>query len=228
MTEVSVKDLIECKRLDTNIKSRCAEVFEEYVNAHIVPSDYTMVGGNYYVDVNERMIYLEAVPLNDDYYKYTLPLPFDVFVSDEAVKRDILEVTAYSRRTCKYSMLSDIKGRHVYVAGKMTGLPVDDIFAKFNRVEGVLVSNGNAVLNPAVMWHLQDTDGFRKEQYLNICYAMIRECDTIVVLPCYADSEGANKEISYAESRGMDIYYLNASDDSLYVLNKININNYKD
>ena len=105
-------------------------------------------------------------------------------------------------------LLSDIKNKKVYISGKMTGLSVDEIFEKFNSVEKELLSNGNGVINPAIMWHLGDTTKFEAQEYLHIDFAMMDICDTIIVLPNYETSSGARKEISYAYATGKTCYFL--------------------
>ena len=120
--------------------------------------------------------------------------------------------------------LNDIKNKRVYISGKMTGLPIEEIFKNFNSVEDTLVDNGNAVINPAVLWHLKDTTPFSAQDYLNIDFAMMEVCDTIIVLPNWETSSGAKKEISFAYCIDLEGYFLKENGE----LEKINYENFRD
>lgn len=115
--------------------------------------------------------------------------------------------------------LSDIRGTRVYIAGKMTGLSVEEIFYRFGRVEDILINNNCGVMNPAVTWHLKDTSKFKPDEYLEICYSMISLCDIVVVLPDSQDSYGTNCEMNYAIRTGKSVYLLDNS-DNLHILYK--------
>lgn len=64
----------------------------------------------------------------------------------------------------------------VYVAGKVTGLPKNEVFRKFNGSVRTLKEGGHAVMSPAVLVLNED---FEHEDYMHVCYAMIDVCDAV-------------------------------------------------
>ena len=214
LCESELADFSRCKLA---IETRAALIFEKYVQAGIFPSNYSMVGGTVSVCAGSKNVVITAYGIDDGNNKYVFHMPFNVFVSDEAIEADI---ERRSKRMVKYrESLSDLNNRKVYIAGKMTGLSVDEIFDRFNRVENILVSKYNAVLNPSVMWHHKEPNRFSRDEYLNICFAMLDNCDTVVVLPDYEDSYGTAREIRFAYEHGMEVLYLKG-DCELFVLDR--------
>lgn len=95
----------------------------------------------------------------------------------------------------------------VYISGRMTGLDSDEIVKKFSRSERYLVENGHSVLNPAVTMHLMNTSGFSYDHFLVIDFAMLSVCDAIYMQKDWRDSNGARRELEYAERRGLKVLY---------------------
>jgi len=60
----------------------------------------------------------------------------------------------------------------------------------FNKVDAYLTKWGYEVRNPAIM----PIDWANYEHYLEICYAMIKQCTCVVYLPGASKSKGSNKE----------------------------------
>lgn len=88
--------------------------------------------------------------------------------------------------------------RH-YIAGPMTGLPDlnrSAFFAMAQHIEDI----GGVVLNPAAL-----PQGLTEPQYMDICLAMIRASDAIVLLPGWEASAGALAEYHYACKLGLTI-----------------------
>lgn len=102
----------------------------------------------------------------------------------------------------------------VYVAGKVTGLPKNEIFRKFNGSVRTLKEYGHAVMSPAVLVLNED---FEHEDYMHVCYAMIDVCDAVFMQRDWRDSEGARMEREYATDHRKRIIYEDEStrDDSL-------------
>lgn len=92
----------------------------------------------------------------------------------------------------------------VYVAGKVTGLPEDEVFRKFDRSGMTLRKDGHAVMSPAV---LVLNEGFEHEDYMHVCFAMIDVCDAVYMQKDWQDSEGARMEREYAAARKKRIIY---------------------
>lgn len=80
----------------------------------------------------------------------------------------------------------------IYIAGPMRGYE-DYNTAAFNNKEKVLRELGYLVINPSLL--PKDLPG---NKYMPICLAMLRECDAVIMLEGYLNSEGAMVEYSYA------------------------------
>ena len=78
----------------------------------------------------------------------------------------------------------------LYIAGKITGDP--DYKAKFAEAEQAFQKMGFIVLNPAVL-----PNDIQPADYMRICFAMIDSADTVVFLPGYETSPGAQVELQY-------------------------------
>ena len=102
----------------------------------------------------------------------------------------------------------------VYVAGKVTGLPKNEVFRKFNGSVRTLKEGGHAVMSPAVLVLNED---FEHEDYMHVCFAMIDVCDAVFMQRDWRDSEGARMEREYATDHRKRIIYEDEStrDDSL-------------
>ena len=87
----------------------------------------------------------------------------------------------------------------IYVAGPMTGL-ADFNRPEFNRVARQLTGKGHVVLNLAIL-----PEGLEQREYMDICFAMLRTCDAIVMLPNWQSSAGACAEYHYAYKLEMKI-----------------------
>lgn len=96
----------------------------------------------------------------------------------------------------------------VYIAGKITGLPKDEIFKKFYESGNRLKKDGHTVMSPAV---LVLNEGFEHSDYMHICYSMIDVCDTVYMQKDWQKSRGARMELRYAEINGKPVVY---EDDS--------------
>ena len=92
----------------------------------------------------------------------------------------------------------------IYIAGKITGFERTVYMAKFLKVQRMLESQGNLVMNPA---YVNATDGFEHEEYLHVCYAMLDVCDAIYMLRDWQTSMGARMELQYAADHQKEILY---------------------
>lgn len=90
--------------------------------------------------------------------------------------------------------------KSIYIAGPITGQP--HFREIFNRAELDLINKGWIVLNPARL-----PAGLSESAYMDICLAMVRQADALVMLPGWDDSQGASCERLLAVKMGKTILY---------------------
>jgi nucleoside 2-deoxyribosyltransferase len=96
----------------------------------------------------------------------------------------------------------------MYVAGPMSGLP-DYNRGAFSEVTQVLRDQYYGVINPA---ELGDTPDMKQDgrklwhKYLRRDIKYLMDCDAVVALEGWAESDGAKLEVSVAFELGMPIY----------------------
>ncbi len=90
--------------------------------------------------------------------------------------------------------------KKIYIAGKITGLPNHK--EHFNKAEEELKKQGHIVVNPSVV-----PEGLMYDDYMNICTAMLKACDTIYMLNNWKESTGAKIEHQIADLSGKEIIY---------------------
>lgn len=95
----------------------------------------------------------------------------------------------------------------IYIAGPMTGLP-DYNRPAFNAAAKILSQSGETVLNPAVL-----PDGMKHEEYMTICLAMVEVCDTVMLLPGWEKSVGAQMEHKRARELGKEVIEIEVKHD---------------
>lgn len=88
----------------------------------------------------------------------------------------------------------------VYIAGPMTGRENLNREA-FNKEADRLTRHGHTVLNPASL-----PDGLEQREYMDICFAMLRCADAIMMLPGWQASSGATAEYHYAYKMELPVY----------------------
>lgn len=92
----------------------------------------------------------------------------------------------------------------IYIAGRITGLPRNEVEAKFDEVREKLVGEGHAVFVPTV---LPEYDEVSHGDYMHICYAMIDVCDAVYMQKDWQQSKGARMELQYAADFRKEILY---------------------
>ena len=92
----------------------------------------------------------------------------------------------------------------IYLSGPMTGYP-DYNYPAFNAAAAALRAYGHRVYNPAEFPH--DGDSFPMRRAFAAFSAFIcLEADTIVALPGWEKSRGANAEMALAHVCGLEVY----------------------
>lgn len=100
--------------------------------------------------------------------------------------------------------------RNIYISGRITGLPLEVARARFDAAEQRLQERfpDSKIWNP--MKFNQFEEGKPWQSYMQVCLAILETCDTIVLLPNYYESNGAQCEYFYA--RGMKIQIMHYAD----------------
>ena len=100
----------------------------------------------------------------------------------------------------------------VYIAGKITGLTVEEFKANFERgvkdLEAMGVTRNN-IVNPA----RYTIDGGSWVEYMKLCLTRLIECDTIFMLDNYQMSKGARFEMLTARKLGMRVIFQNNKEE---------------
>ena len=93
---------------------------------------------------------------------------------------------------------------HVYISGPMTGLPELNVPA-FNEAAAKLRQAGHVAVNPAEINPSADADwhACMRADIKALC-----DCDTLVLLPGWQHSKGAQLELHIAHRLGMRIELL--------------------
>lgn len=89
----------------------------------------------------------------------------------------------------------------VYLAGPISGIK-DDNKPAFEEAERKLIRRQYVVVNPHKLDHSDNSEGdwFK---YMRVCISAMLQCDGIVLLDGWEESEGAQKEIRLATGLNM-------------------------
>jgi len=82
-----------------------------------------------------------------------------------------------------------------YLSGKISGLPMGLVRAKFEAAEQYLASKGYEVVNPCKLDHSQNKEW---SDHMKTDLRAMMDCDVIGLLPCWMDSPGARVEFNLA------------------------------
>ncbi|PKP26610.1 MAG: hypothetical protein CVU03_03480 [Bacteroidetes bacterium HGW-Bacteroidetes-2] len=91
----------------------------------------------------------------------------------------------------------------VYIAGKVTGLPIHETTLKFGDAQMKLKAAGFEPINPLQVvndWHCTWPQAMRK------CIAALMTVDAVYVLPCSGNSKGASIEMHLCASLGIPLF----------------------
>jgi len=92
----------------------------------------------------------------------------------------------------------------VYISGKISGLPFDEVEQKFNRAEWLLEDIGAVPVNPLKNGLCRSSSW---EQHMVRDIEMLLECDALLLLTTWIDSKGANIEYYIAKMQGLKILH---------------------
>lgn len=81
--------------------------------------------------------------------------------------------------------------KKIYIAGKVTGLPKEEVVEKFAAMQKKIESLGFEAVNPIEIVKDFNTPW---NQAMRLCIAALTLCDAIVLLPDWMNSNGAKIE----------------------------------
>jgi len=93
--------------------------------------------------------------------------------------------------------------RTAYVAGKITGLPKEDVKQKFSMMENQLTGMGYHVVNPLAV----TDDSHSWDASVRNDIKIMLECDEVHLLSDWQESRGAQLERDIALRLGMQVVY---------------------
>lgn len=97
--------------------------------------------------------------------------------------------------------------KKIYIAGKVTGLPQDEVVEKFAAMQKKIENLGFEAVNPIEIVKDFNTPW---NQAMRLCIAALTLCDAIVLLPDWMCSNGAkiewdiSKQLKIPNFRGTD------------------------
>ncbi|MBC7748584.1 MAG: DUF4406 domain-containing protein [Methylotenera sp.] len=97
--------------------------------------------------------------------------------------------------------------KKIYIAGKVTGLPKDEVVEKFAAMQKKIENLGFEAVNPIEIVKDFNTPW---NQAMRLCIAALTLCDAIVLLPDWINSNGAkiewdiSKQLKIPDFRGTD------------------------
>ena len=97
----------------------------------------------------------------------------------------------------------------IYIAGKITGEPIEACKMKFEKISNALRQINAIPINP---FKLGLKEHWTFEQCKPFCFKAIRQCDGILMLDDYQDSPGAVQELAEAKKLNIPVYYQCAND----------------
>lgn len=126
--------------------------------------------------------------------------------TQEDVKEKLLDSILLSKSFIHYLDSSKHTTEHeapkVYIAGKVTGLPIHEVTMKFGNAQKAIEAQGLIAINPLEVvnnWHLP------WEQAMKLCVKALLDCNAVYLLPCWNTSKGAITEHLLAKELNIPI-----------------------
>lgn len=96
--------------------------------------------------------------------------------------------------------------KKIYIAGKVTGLPIAEVTMKFGRAQKELEAQGYEVVNPLQVVSEQG-DGWHTDWQtaMRLCIKALMDCDGIYLLEDFDQSKGARLEQRIARELEIEI-----------------------
>lgn len=85
--------------------------------------------------------------------------------------------------------------KKIYIAGKVTGLPIEEVSDKFKAAQVELENQGFTAVNPLVVVNDPQANW---NQAMKKCIGELVHCDAVYLLPCHINSPGAQFELQIA------------------------------
>lgn len=92
----------------------------------------------------------------------------------------------------------------IYLAGKISGLPIEEARELFEHAEKELKECGHEVVNPLKLPHAENTTW---EDAMALDISHLIQCDAIFMLSNWSDSLGARLERLLAMQLGKEVLY---------------------
>ncbi|MDT8412684.1 MAG: DUF4406 domain-containing protein [Vicingaceae bacterium] len=90
--------------------------------------------------------------------------------------------------------------KKIYIAGKITGLPIPEVEKKFSAAQKEVEAQGLIAINPIEVVGNWECDW---KTAMKLCVKALIDCDAILLLPCWMDSKGAMIEQKIASDLGI-------------------------
>lgn len=91
-----------------------------------------------------------------------------------------------------------------YIAGRVTGLPYNEVVSKFDKAETIVRNMGLEPINPLKLVHPETP----WSDAMQICLAKLEEADAIFLLPDFSESQGACMEFLKARQLKLNIMHI--------------------
>lgn len=98
---------------------------------------------------------------------------------------------------------TDLGKKKIYISGKVSGLPYEEVKAKFAYAQRILEGVGYKVYNP-MEFVAPNTE---YDEAMRICFRYVTYSDEIYMLKGHTDSQGATKELLLAQWVGMGVKF---------------------
>lgn len=109
--------------------------------------------------------------------------------------------------------MSNDQQKRIYIAGAVSGLPEDDVHAKFQRAEDIYSALNFDVFNPFSAIREENLHEASWQTIMKHCIAALLGCDALVLLHDWKQSQGACMERDIALKLSIPVYYPHQSFD---------------